>query len=196
MSLLFLITHAHTQQQRDVDATTWTLSPHGTEQAAVLAQQPFWAQVTRVILSSEAKTRLTVEPVLARRSLPVTVDTRFDELKRPATWTEDYVAAVAAAFAHPYESVNGWEAAASAQARFIAGIVDLQRHFPYDACALVGHGLTFSLYRAALLGHTHVDLDDWRKLSFAAVAKVDLSAGALLEDFRSVTGEKGRGSRD
>lgn len=193
MSILYLITHAHTQQQRDVDATTWTLSARGLEQAAALAQQPFWAAVTRVVLSSETKTRLTVAPVLAARTLPVTVDARFDELKRPAAWTEDYVAAVAAAFARPHEAVNGWEAAASAQTRFIAGIMDQQRHFPDDTLALVGHGLTFSLYRAALLGRSHVDLDDWRKLSFAAVAKVDLSTGVLLEDFRSVTGDKGRG---
>lgn len=191
--MLYLITHAHTQQQRDVDAAIWSLSPRGTDQAAILAREPFWADVTRVVLSREPKTRLTVQPVLAARHLPVTVDARFDELKRPAAWTDDYVAAVAAAFATPQESVGGWEAAAQALARFTEGIDELHRRFPQETLALVGHGLTFSLFRASLLGHTHVDLDDWRKLSFAAVAKVDLSTRRLLEDFRSVTGEKGRG---
>ncbi|MCB0114638.1 MAG: histidine phosphatase family protein [Caldilineaceae bacterium] len=190
--MLYLITHAHTQQQRDVDAATWTLSERGGQQAATLAREQFWANVTRIVLSSEPKTRLTVEPVLAARDLPVTVDARFNELKRPAAWTDDYVAAVAAAFDRPHESVNGWEAAAAAQARFIHGIEDLCQRFPNGTFALVGHGLTFSLYRAALLGQAHVDLNDWRKLSFAAIAQVDLVTGRLIEDFRSVTGEKGR----
>ncbi|MEZ4836621.1 MAG: histidine phosphatase family protein [Caldilineaceae bacterium] len=145
--MLYLITHAHTQQQRDVDAATWTLSERGGQQAATLAREQFWANVTRIVLSSEPKTRLTVEPVLAARDLPVTVDARFNELKRPAAWTDDYVAAVAAAFDRPHESVNGWEAAAAAQARFIHGIEDLCQRFPNGTFALVGHGLTFSLYR-------------------------------------------------
>ncbi len=192
MSIVYLITHAHTQQQRDVDAVTWVLSTRGMQQAAQLARQPFWAEVTHIVLSSEPKTRLTVDPLLAERALPVLVDARFDELKRPATWTEDYVAHVAAAFASPHESIGGWEAATHALSRFMQGIADLRRRFPTETLALVGHGLTFSLFRAALLGRSYVDLDDWRRLSFAAVAKVDLGAGVLLEDFCSVTGEKGR----
>ncbi|MBI1293984.1 hypothetical protein GC175_03365 [bacterium] len=192
MSLIYLVTHAHTQQQRNVDAAIWSLSPQGTRQATILAREPFWPEVNRVVLSREPKTRLTVESVLAAHRLPVTVDARFDELKRPAAWIDDYVAAVAATFATPHESVGGWEAADHALARFAEGIDELHRRFPHETLALVGHGLTFSLFRASLLGRTHVDLDDWRKLSFAAVAKVDLSTGRLLEDFRSVTGEKGR----
>lgn len=192
MSLIYLITHAHTQQQRDVEAATWSLSAQGASQAAILAREPFWAEVTHVVVSSEPKTRLTVEPVLAMRRLPVTVDARFDELKRPAAWIDDYVSAVAATFASPHEEVAAWEAADVALARFAEGIDELRRRFPHETLALVGHGLTFSLFRASLLGRTHVDLDDWRKLSFAAVAKVDIAADRLLEDFRSVTGEKGR----
>src|SRR5690606_27242250 len=124
------ITHAHTEQQRDVDATTWTLSNAGELQAMVLAREAFWAQVDRVVLSNEPKTRLTVEPVLRERSLPVTVDPRFDELKRSTAWTDNYVERVAKVFANPKQSIAGWEPAADALIRFLAGIADLQTDFP------------------------------------------------------------------
>ena len=116
-------------------------------------------------------------PVLATRPLPVTVDARFDELRRSPTWTDDYVARVAEVFAHPRRSVHGWEAADDALARFLAGIADLRVQFPNQILALVGHGLTFSLYRAHLLHRDRVELEDWKALSFAAVARQLAFAG-------------------
>jgi broad specificity phosphatase PhoE len=192
MTTLFLITHAHTQQQPNVDAATWTLSERGRTQAQILAGQPFWDRVDRVVLSSEPKTRLTVNAVLSACPLPVTVDARFDELIRTAEWTEDYVGRVAQVFAHPHASIHGWEAANQALARFLAGIESLQGQCVGETLALVGHGLTFSLYRAHLLSRTHVDLDEWRSLSFAAVAQVDLQSQKLVADFVPVAGASPR----
>lgn len=192
MTTLFLITHAHTRQQPNVDAATWSLSETGLAQAQILGQQPFWDGVDRIVLSSEPKTRLTVEAVLRRRSLPVIVDPRFDELRRTAEWTYDYAARVADVFAHPDQSIGGWEAATHALSRFEAGIVALRHQFAGETLALVGHGLTLSLYRAHLLGQTRVDLEEWRTLSFAAVAQVDLQSQKLMADFVPVAGASSR----
>lgn len=189
---LYLITHAHTAQDRQADATQWRLSETGRQQALTLASQPFWAQVDQIILSNEAKTRLTVESVLAQRGLPVFTDARFDELVRPG-WTEDYTAQVRQAFAQPALAAGAWEPATTALDRFLAGIADLCQQFPTHTLALVGHGLTLSLYRAYLLGQPQVDLQDWQQLSFAAVALVDPIRKALLEDFQSVAGAIARG---
>lgn len=193
MTRLYLITHAHTEQRRDVDATTWTLSGTGRVQAATLAEQTFWAEVERIALSSEPKTRLTVEPLLRRRGFPVVVDARFDELRRPAVWNDDYVARVAEVFATPAQSIGGWEAAGQALARFQTGIEYLRASFKGQTLALVGHGLTLSLYRAHLLGQMYVDLNAWRALSFASVALVDLQTDKLIADFRPVAGSSPRG---
>jgi broad specificity phosphatase PhoE len=178
---LYLITHACTRQIPNVDAATWHLNDEGRRQAAALARQPFWKGVDRLLLSSEPKTRLTVAPLLQEKSLPVEEDDRFDELRRTPEWTYDYTARVAELFRRPQESVAGWERAADALTRFCAGIAAWTCRHPQETLALVGHGLTFSLYRAHLLGLPTVPLRDWQELPFAAVACVE--GGRVSEDF-------------
>jgi broad specificity phosphatase PhoE len=181
---LYLIRHAHTLQDRNTDSNQWRLSERGVAQAQQLAQQPFWQAVTQLVLSSEPKTRLTVEPLLAQRPLPVLVDRRFDELRRGG-WisAEQYLAQVQQAFAHPYQAVSDWESADQALQRVRSGIEALVQRFPTATLALVGHGLTLSLYRADLLGQRTVHFADWQQLPFAAVALVDPVRGQLLQDF-------------
>lgn len=188
---LFLITHAHTQIQPEQDATQWTLSAVGQQQAERLATLSMWDKVDQVVLSSEPKTRLTVDAVLAQHNLPVFVDARFDELYRPG-WVEHYATQVQRAFADPMQAAGEWEPAATALARFQAGIADLCRQFADRTLALVGHGLTLSLYRAHLLGQPHVNFTDWQGLSFAAVALADPIAPQLLQDFQPVAGQIAR----
>lgn len=188
---LFLITHAHTQVQPAQDARQWVLSDAGQQQAARLATLPLWQEVAAVVLSSELKTRLTVDVVLARQPRPVLVDARFDELQRPG-WTDDYATQVQRAFAAPTEAAGEWEPAAVALARFRAGIMDLCAQFTGATIALVGHGLTLSLYRAHLLGYEQVRFTDWQQLSFAAVALVDPVAEQWLLDFQPVAGHIAR----
>jgi broad specificity phosphatase PhoE len=173
--MLFLITHAHTQQKRDADATGWDLSPAGYEQAAALARLPLWGGVDRVVLSSEPKTRLTV-------------DLRYDELGRGSGWVDDYSARVAEVFANPERSIGGWEAANDALTRFREGIHALADAFPHETIALVGHGLTFTLFRAHLLGQAQVNFDDWQRLSFCALAEVEWPGLTLAQDFQPIPG--------
>ncbi len=192
MTRLYLITHAHTRQDPDADVATWQLSELGRQQALTLAAQPFWAQIDRIVLSSEPKTRLTVEPLLGQHHLPVVVDGRFDELQRPG-WVADYTARVQQAFLEPDRSAGEWEPASMALARFLVGIDHLCQQFSGETLALVGHGLTFSLYRAYLLGKQTVDLAEWQQLSFAAQAIVDPVAKRVVQDFRPLAGHSPRG---
>jgi broad specificity phosphatase PhoE len=189
---LYLITHALTLPDRNTAATAWHLSELGMQQAVTLAAQPFWEQVDAIVLSSEPKTRLTVQRVLAQRSLPVVVDVRFDELHRPG-WVDDYTARVRQAFLEPAIPAGEWEAADEALARFLAGIDHLCQRFSEKNLALVGHGLTLSLYRAYLLGRRTVDLAEWQQLSFAALAIVDPVAKVILQDFQPIAGQLPRG---
>jgi len=186
--MLFLITHAHTQQKKEADATQWELSEMGEAQAVALARLPFWDDVDRVVVSNEAKTRLTVAPVLAARRLPMTVDPRLDELRRGSGWVEDYAARVAEVFAYTERSIGGWESAADALTRFLGGIHALRDAFPQETIALVGHGLTLGLFRAHLLGRDRVDFADWQRLSFCAVAAVEWPELRLSQDFQPVPG--------
>jgi hypothetical protein len=49
-----------------------------------------------------------------------------------------------------------------------------------------------SLYRAHLPGRSRVEYDDWRALSFGAVALVDPINGELISDFEAVLDEPPR----
>ena len=178
---LYLIAHACTRQVPDTDAALWQLNELGQKQAAALARQPFWDDVDRLLLSCEPKTRLTVAPLLKDRQIPNEEDARFNELRRSPEWTSDYTARVAELFRLPRQSVASWEPAAAALTRFCAGIDAWTSRYPQETLALVGHGLTFSLYRAHLLGLPNVNLQDWCDLSFAAVARVE--GGQIVEDF-------------
>lgn len=180
--MLTLITHAHTQIDPATDAVTWRLSAAGEAQAATLAEQPFWATVDRILISSEAKTRLTIAPVLAQRGLPVVADARFDEAARPG-WCDDYAARVAAFLAEPERSAGSWETAAVALERFRAGLSAHVDPTAGDHVALVAHGLVLSLYRANVLGLATAPFDAWRRLEFAAVAHVDLAGPTIAQDF-------------
>lgn len=190
---LYLITHAHTEQIMGTDARTWRLSTRGVEQSQLLAHRPLWDSVQRIVLSTEPKTRLTVEPVIAQGAMPVVVDGRFDELGRSG-WIDDYGEQVRTAFSRPGESVDGWEPAAGALQRFVEGIDDLCRTYPDQCLALVSHGLVLSLYRAHLLNRSRVRYADWQALNFGAVALADPVAGELLSDFESSAGRPLRSS--
>jgi broad specificity phosphatase PhoE len=179
---VYLITHAHTEQIPGVAADAWRLSTRGNEQAAALAAAPFWTHVDRVVVSAEPKTWWTIAEIVEMRQLPVWVDSRFDELRR-TEWIEDYAGQVAEVFAHPTRSVAGWEAADAALKRLEKGIADLQHRFARETLALVGHGLTFSLLRAKLLGLSHADHSAWQRLSFGSYAYICLNPQAILEDF-------------
>ena len=192
MTRLYLITHAHTAADPATDARLWRLSPTGVDQAARLAAAPWWDDVDAIVLSSEAKTRLTVAPLLAQRDLPVVIDARFDELKRGG-WCDDYAGQVQRMFAVPDTAVDGWECAASALARVRAGMADLHAHHPHGTLALVSHGLVLSIYRAHVLGLPRVRFTDWQQLSFAAVAVVAGAPPVLVQDFVPVVGHQPRG---
>ncbi len=183
---LYLIRHAATRQNSQVDATQWHLTPEGEQQTDALAKHPLWDEVDCIILSGEQKTHLTVAPVVAERNLPTWVEGRFNELRRGG-WVEDYTAHVAQAFAHPREAAGEWESASAALNRFLDGIGLLRKRFVNENLALVGHGLTFSLYRAYLLGHPNVKLEDWQQLPFASVALVNPISERLIHDFVPVS---------
>lgn len=185
---LYLITHAHTEQVQDVNARQWVLSEQGKAQAEALARQPFWEDVDIILLSSEQKTRLTVQPVLTERLLPVWVEARFDELRRPG-WVDDYPERVRRALAEPAQPAGDWEPALHALDRFMDAMTLMKKRFVgQETLALVGHGLILSLYRAHLLGQSQVDFEAWRTLSFASVALVDPMRERILEDFQPVAG--------
>jgi broad specificity phosphatase PhoE len=179
---IYLISHAHTVQDRLQQPSQWHLSERGVAQAAELALQSWWQTVDLVVVSSEAKTRQTVDPAVAIYGVPVWVDYRFDELRRVG-WFENYTLQVAEVFSSPERSINGWEPANQALSRTLQAAQGLTSHWYGKTVVVVGHGLSLSLLRASLLGYFTVRLEDWQQLGFAAVAVVSGDGERLLSDF-------------
>jgi broad specificity phosphatase PhoE len=179
---IYMITHAHTEQVRDVAVDSWTLSQRGAEQASKLAVAPFWASVTQIVVSAEQKTYLTVAEIGKLHSLPIWVDSRFDELRR-AGWTENYAEQVKAVFADPTRSVAGWETAESVRQRALSGLADLQKRFEGETLALVGHGLCLSILRAFAMHSPLVDFHAWQRMAFGSYASISLNPLTLMSDF-------------
>ncbi|MEM7534004.1 MAG: histidine phosphatase family protein [Chloroflexota bacterium] len=175
---LYLVRHAHTQINPDTNAREWGLSEKGIVQAQKLLSHEFWEQVDHIFLSSEEKTFLTVQPVLETYDIPTTIDARFDELRRSG-WTDDYLAQVTEVFAHPDKSISGWDSATSALTRFRQGIDAIVNSHSHETVAVVGHGLTMSLYRAYLLGYEQVRVEEWQQLGFGTIAEVEISSSNM-----------------
>lgn len=179
---LYLITHAHTHQVKDVAVDTWNLSARGQEQSRRLAEANFWAEVDRIVVTSEAKTWLTIAQIAEARNLPVWVDARFDELRREG-WIENYAQQVSLVFAEAERSLTGWESVASVRRRVCLGLADLQQRFHGETLALVGHGLCLSVLRAYILGVSEISFVAWQRLQFGSYASIELDPPAVLHDF-------------
>ncbi len=186
MSLLYLIRHPQTQINLAIPAANWQLSQEGLRQTAALLEAPFWRAVHTVYPSRELKAVAAAKEAALRYNIPVIPRSAFGELNRSAYMAPDqeaFEAAAATCFAHPMESVRGWETGAAALARFQQEIEQvLSWHDAGQAVAVVSHGLVLTFYTAGLQGRPP-DLDIWRAIPFGGVAAVDRATMRLLTPF-------------
>ncbi len=116
----------------------------------------------------------------------MTVIEDLREVERPAVqWFGDeypggYAGAVRDYFARPEERTHGWEPPAAAQARIRACIDTLRRWEP-AGFAVAGHGLTLSLYVAAVTGLDPAAI--WPTITLPDIAIVDTERAALVRPF-------------
>ena len=187
MSLLYLIRHAATERVPNVAPTQWTLSEEGFLAAVALAGRRFWPEIGRVVTSTERKAIATVAPAAEMWRLPLESRAAFDEVRR-GSFLEDYEAAVRAFFAEPSRPPEGWESAAAARERVVAGLEALLQEYPGRNLALVGHGLLWSLLRAHLLGQSQVEAAEWRAIQMPDIAVWQWEAGEwrLRQDFEGI----------
>jgi broad specificity phosphatase PhoE len=99
---------------------------------------------------------LEAAEILARQlRLPVQVAQALGENNRYATGflpPAEFEEVANAFFAHPEESVRGWERAVDAQARIKMAVSDITRHAPVGDIAIVSHGAVGTLLFCALTG--------------------------------------------
>ncbi|MBC7168993.1 histidine phosphatase family protein [Phenylobacterium sp.] len=155
MALIF-VTHPEVEIDPDVPVPHWRLSDRGVARMRAFVASDVVAGVSAVWASTETKAIEAAGLLAARHGLPVQVREDLGENDRSATGfvpPDRFERLADAFFAHPEESVRGWETAAAAQGRIVAATMEiLQAHPGPGDVAIVAHGGVGTLLLCHLKG--------------------------------------------
>jgi broad specificity phosphatase PhoE len=141
---LYFITHPEVQIDPGIAVPDWDLSPRGRERMHRLLDRDWVSGLAAVWSSTERKAisgaRILAEAVCLR---PLT-NPDLGENDRSATGylpKAEFEATADAFFAHPHNTIRGWESAAKAQRRIVAAIGTVLHEAPAERdVAVVSHG--------------------------------------------------------
>jgi broad specificity phosphatase PhoE len=154
MGYLRFVTHPQVRISADIPVPLWGLNDIGRPRAEVLASQPWLARTTRLISSGETKALETSAIIAIATGLRIEIRHDLHENDRSSTGfvpPERFEKLANAFFANPDQSVEGWETAATAQARVRAATSDLLKDDGSDVL-VVAHGAVGTLLLCDLLG--------------------------------------------
>jgi broad specificity phosphatase PhoE len=157
--LVYYISHPDVVKDPAVPVPRWPLSERGRARMTALLARPWMATLGAVYCSDEQKALDGAGILAAHLGLTPIVLPALGEVDRNATgWLpeEEHAAAAQLLFAHPEESVRGWETAAHAQARIVRAIDAVVAHaatnIPTGDVAIVAHGAVGTFYLCHLKG--------------------------------------------
>src|SRR5262249_4372056 len=122
MKIVYFITHPEVMIDPQVPVPHWPLSERGLVRMRRLLKQPWVAELTSIYCSTEQKAIDGASVLAAHLALPVQRVAGLGENDRSSTGfllPVEFKAVVEQFFAHPHESVRGWETAAAAQRRIV-----------------------------------------------------------------------------
>ena len=147
MPTVFFITHPDVAIDPAVAVPDWPLNGRGQQRMRAITGWPWARNVGRIFASSERKARDGAGILAAELGLTgYNVVAALGETDRSATGylpKQEFEETADAFFAHPQESVRGWEPAALAQGRIVGAVERIVSQPPDDDdLAIVGHGGT------------------------------------------------------
>ena len=128
MSVFRFLTHPQVRIDGEIPVPLWGLNDVGRARAALISQLPWISNTTRLVSSAETKAIETAAVVACATGLAIEVREQLHENDRSAT---GFVPPVRfeeladAFFAHPTDSIEGWETARAAQQRVCRATADL-----------------------------------------------------------------------
>lgn len=155
MSTIYFITHPEVVIDAHVPVPRWHLSDIGIAKMRAFAGSGVMHEVRAVWVSTETKAIEGAGILAAAHGLPVTVHAGLDENDRSATGflpPEEFQRTADAFFAHPHESVRGWERAIDAQRRVVAAFEAIVSAPSEGDIAIVAHGGVGTLLYCHLAG--------------------------------------------
>lgn len=193
MSYALYVTHPQVVQDPAVPVPRWGLSDLGRSRAERFANHPLVSSVRIIHSSRETKALELAEILSAVSGAAVESGDKFGENDRRSTGfvpRERFEQLADAFFAHPDESVSGWETARDAQRRIVAAFeAALATHDAARPVIFTGHGAVGTLLKCHL-GKRAIDRsEDQRTIGDPGggnVFAVRLSDRALLSDWTAM----------
>ncbi len=146
-----------THPQVSIDPHTpvghWSLSHEGLMRTNKVATATGLSKTTQIISSAETKARQTAMIIAKSLKLEISVRERMHENDRSSTGflpLAEFEAMADDFFAHPGQSVDGWERAIDAQKRIVGETNQIITQHDGGDLLLVGHGAVGSFYIAIL----------------------------------------------
>lgn len=122
------LTHPEVRIDGEIPVPLWGLSDVGRARASLIPQLPWISNTTRLVSSAETKAIETAAIVACTTGLPIEVREQLHENDRSATGFVPplrFEELADAFFAHPTDSIEGWETARAAQQRVCRATADL-----------------------------------------------------------------------
>jgi broad specificity phosphatase PhoE len=193
---VFFITHPDVAIDPSVPVPDWPLNERGRARMRAMAAYLLTKGVCRIFASSERKARDGAQ-VLAD-GLGLTGYSIVDDLgenDRSATGylaKQEFEEMADAFFAHPQQSVRGWEPAVVAEARIVCAVEQILSEASDGDLAIVGHGGTGTLLYCHLAGLPIDRLYDQPATNGGNWFAFDRASRKLLHDgWRSIDAAEG-----
>lgn len=155
MGFILFITHPEVTIDPAVPVPEWPLSPRGLERMRGFCSHEFVSRITRIYSSAEKKARDGAEVLAQHLGIDTSVDANLGENDRSSTGylpRQLFIEVAREFFAHPKESIRGWERAVDAQRRVIAAVRDVADRCPGENVAIISHGGVGTLLMCHLRG--------------------------------------------
>ncbi|WP_226780280.1 histidine phosphatase family protein [Oceaniglobus trochenteri] len=153
--LVRYLTHPQVAIDPQGDITRWSLSDLGRARVGALVRSGALQGTTRIVSSDETKAVETATPLAEALGLNVEIRANLHENDRSATGflpPAEFEATADRFFAHPDDSIRGWETARAAQARIVGAVERCLADHRGGDLLLVGHGAVGTLLYCALAG--------------------------------------------
>jgi broad specificity phosphatase PhoE len=189
---IYFITHPDVVIDPTVPVPQWPLSARGRSRMQRLLSRDWLRQIEAIYCSTEQKAIDGATILAEATGRPFHAVAELGENDRSATGylpPPEFDATVDAFFAHPSESVRGWERAAAAQARIVRAVTDIVRAAPGSSpLAVVSHGGVGALLLCHLKGQPISRTAEQPGVSGGNYFLFHLPEGTLIHGWRPIDG--------
>lgn len=162
--------HAGPDVEPAIDSAHWSLSAEArTASLELAAHLDEWRPVVRLVSSHENKAVETAQPIAERFAVPLEMDERLGEARRP--WTDGDYRKVAVAWLTDDVPPAGWEPRQRVVDRWDTVLDGLLSTAVSGSMVVVGHGLAMTAWLASRRGIDPVPF--WSNLNMPDVHIVE-----------------------